>query len=96
MKIRVDTGACPGAIREILFRAAERTGVELTLVANRPVRAPPSRSIRSIVVASGFDVADEEILAGLGPAERNAFADRLDRLLAKCAVRNDADGGANC
>lgn len=49
-------------IKEILFKAAERTGVQLTLVANQPVRVPPSRFITSIQVASGFDVADNEIV----------------------------------
>jgi len=65
MKIWVDADACPGVIKDILFRAAERTGVQLTLVANQPVRIPPSRYIKSIRVASGFDVADNEILKRL-------------------------------
>lgn len=62
MRIWVDADACPAVIRDILFRAAERTRVELTLVANRPVRTPPSRHIRSLQVAPGFDVADNEIV----------------------------------
>jgi len=62
MKIWVDADACPVAVREILFRAAERAAVELTLVANQPIRTPPSRRIRSIQVAAGFDVADNEIV----------------------------------
>lgn len=49
-------------IKEILFKAAERTGIQVTLVANQPVRVPPSRFIRFIQVASGFDVADNEIV----------------------------------
>lgn len=49
-------------IKEILFKAAERTRVRLTLVANQVVRVPPSRFIRSIQVSSGFDVADNEIV----------------------------------
>lgn len=49
-------------IRDILFRAAERTGIDLTLVANQPLRTPPSPHIRSLQVASGFDVADNEIV----------------------------------
>ena len=65
MKIWVDADACPGVIKEILFRAAERTGVKLTLVANQPIRIPPSRCIRFLQVASGFDVADNEILKRL-------------------------------
>lgn len=65
MKIWVDADACPVVIKEILFRAAERTGVMLTLVANRPVRIPPSHSIKFIQVPSGFDVADNEIVRRL-------------------------------
>ncbi len=61
MKIWVDADACPVVIKDILFRAAERTGVHLTLVANQPVPVPPSRLIQSIQVASGFDVADNEL-----------------------------------
>ena len=66
MKIWVDADACPVAIKDILFRAAERTRVELTLVANRSVRIPPSRHIKMLQVTSGFDVADNEIVKRLG------------------------------
>ncbi len=65
MKIWVDADACPVVIKDILFRAAERTGVRLTLVANQPVPVPQSRLIQSIQVASGFDVADNEIVKRL-------------------------------
>ena len=65
MKIWVDADACPVVIKDILFRAAERTGVQLTLVANQPVRIPPSRCIKFLQVASGFDVADNEIVTRL-------------------------------
>ena len=68
MRIWVDADACPNAIKDILFRAAERAGIELTLVANQPVRTPPSRFIRAIQVPAGFDAADdrivEQVLAG--------------------------------
>ncbi len=62
MKIWVDADACPVVIKEILFRAAERTGVQLTLVANQSIRVPPSPNIKMLRVASGFDVADNEIV----------------------------------
>lgn len=62
MKLWVDADACPGAVREILYRAAERTQVMLTLVANQAVRTPPSPWIRSLQVSAGFDVADNEIV----------------------------------
>ena len=66
MKIWIDADACPVVIKEILFKAAERTRVELTLVANRYVRIPPSKRITFLKVASGFDVADNEIVKRLG------------------------------
>lgn len=62
MKIWVDADACPVVIKEILFRAAERTGVQVTLVANQPIGIPPSRNINFIQVSPGFDVADNEIV----------------------------------
>jgi len=62
MKIWVDADACPVVIKDILFRAAERTKVPLALVANQPIRIPPSHNISFIQVASGFDVADNEIV----------------------------------
>jgi len=62
MKIWVDADACPGVIKEILFKAAERTKVHMTLVANQPIRMPPSRWIKMLQVKSGFDVADNEIV----------------------------------
>ena len=69
MKIWVDADACPVAIKEILFRAARRTGIELTLVANQPLRVPPGPNIRSLQVTAGFDVADSEILKRLGAGD---------------------------
>ena len=61
MKIWVDADACPMVIRDILFRAAERTGVKVILVANQPVRVPASAHIEFVQVGPGFDVADNEI-----------------------------------
>ena len=62
MHIYVDADACPKVIKEILFRAAEREQIPLTLVANQPMSTPPSRFIQSLRVTSGFDVADNEIV----------------------------------
>lgn len=62
MAIWVDADACPNVIKDILFRAAERTQTPVTLVANQNIRVPPSRFIRSVRVAAGFDVADNEIV----------------------------------
>ena len=60
-QIWVDADACPGPIKEILFRGAERAQVMVTLVANQMLRTPPTRWVRAIQVAGGFDVADNEI-----------------------------------
>lgn len=62
MQIWVDADACPGVIKDMLFRVADRTGVMVTLVANRALRTPPSRYVKSMVVPQGFDVADREIV----------------------------------
>ena len=61
-QIWVDADACPAAIKEVLFRAAEREQVSVTLVANQWLRTPPSRFVRAIQVPGGFDVADNEIV----------------------------------
>ena len=61
MKIWVDADACPVVIKEILFRAANRAEVPLTLVANQMLRVPPSPWIRAVQVPGGFDVADQRI-----------------------------------
>ena len=65
MKIWVDADACPVVIKDILYRAAERTGVQLTLVANKYLSTPSSRNIKFLQVISGFDVADNEIVKRL-------------------------------
>ena len=75
MNIWVDADACPVVIKEILFRAAERTEVTVTLVANQPISIPPSRFIRFIRVAPGFDVADNEIVKRLSAGDLVITAD---------------------
>lgn len=62
MTIWVDADACPNVIKDILYRAAERMQMPLVLVANQSLRVPPSRFIRTLRVAAGFDVADNEIV----------------------------------
>lgn len=69
MRIWVDADACPAVIREILFRAAQRTGLEMTLVANQAVNVPASGRIRTLQVAAGFDVADNEIVKRLASGD---------------------------
>lgn len=75
MKIWVDGDACPVVIKEILFKAAERTGVQVTLVANRPVRIPSLSCIKFVQVASGLDVADNEIVQRLDAGDLVITAD---------------------
>lgn len=62
MKIWVDADACPVVVKEILFRAADRTGVYTTLVANQFLKTPNSKNIAFLQVMAGFDVADDEIV----------------------------------
>ena len=61
--IWVDADACPKVVRDILCRAAERTGVPVTFVANQPLGLPRSRTVHMMVVPGGFDVADHAIVA---------------------------------
>lgn len=75
MQIWVDADACPKAIKEILFRAAERTQISVTLIANQLLRIPPSRYIKAIQVPSGFDVADNKIVRQLQPGDLVVTAD---------------------
>ncbi|MEX0706969.1 MAG: YaiI/YqxD family protein [Woeseia sp.] len=75
MNIWVDADACPGVIKEILFRAAQRTGTALTLVANHALRVPASRNIRTLQVPAGLDVADNEIVRRLEAGDLVITAD---------------------
>ncbi|HUE09826.1 MAG TPA: YaiI/YqxD family protein [Steroidobacteraceae bacterium] len=73
--IWVDADACPNVIKEILFRAAERTGVAVTLVANQPLRLPRIPSLRALHVSQGFDVADGEIVRQIAAGDLVITAD---------------------
>jgi len=75
MKIWVDADACPVVIKEILFRAAERTKTITTFLANHHIRTPPSPYINFIQVPSGFDVADNEIVKKAVPNDLVITAD---------------------
>ncbi len=75
MHIWVDADACPNPVKEILFRAAQRLGIPLTLIANQPLRTPASPHIRAIQVASGFDKADEHIVHAVRPGDLVITAD---------------------
>jgi len=75
MHIWVDADACPNPVKEILFRAAERLALPLTLVANHTLQTPPSRHIRAIRVEKGFDVADNHIVRQVTPGDLVITAD---------------------
>jgi uncharacterized protein YaiI (UPF0178 family) len=69
VKIWVDADACPVVVKETLYRAADRTGVQLTLVANQPLSTPTSSHINTVQVQQGFDVADDEIVKRCEPGD---------------------------
>ena len=75
MQIWVDADACPGVIKEILFRAAERKQIATVLVANQSMRHPPSPWLRAVQVEKGFDVADNHIVDSVSPGDLVITAD---------------------
>jgi len=75
MNIWVDADACPAVVKDILYRAAERAQVPVTLVANHPLRTRPSRFIRALQVPRGFDAADHEIARRVSPGDLVVTAD---------------------
>jgi hypothetical protein len=75
MKIWVDADACPAVIKDILFRAAQRTKIEMTLVANHTLRIPTAQNIHFLQVSSGFDIADDEIVKRLQAGDLVVTAD---------------------
>lgn len=85
VQIWIDADACPKPIKEILYRAAERMRTGLTLVANQPLRTPPSLYINSVQVAQGFDVADHYIAHHM---ERGDLVITADIPLAASVIEN--------
>ena len=75
MRLWIDADACPNMIKEIVFRAAERLHLETTLVANQPMRLPPSPYIRFEQVPPGFDVADRRIVELMSAGDLVVTAD---------------------
>lgn len=75
MNIWVDADACPVAVKEILFRAAERTEIMVTLIANQYINTPKSSYVKSVQVPQGFDVADNEIVRRLSEGDLVITAD---------------------
>jgi len=75
MQIWVDADACPGQIKELLFRAAKRTRIKVTLVANQPLQTPRSEFIDSLLVPDGMNVADRRIVELVTPGDLVITAD---------------------
>ncbi|MEM7220460.1 MAG: YaiI/YqxD family protein [Pseudomonadota bacterium] len=75
MHIWVDADACPRAIKDVLFRAADRRAIPMTLVANQFLKTPPSRHIDSLIVPGGFDVADDTIVERMATGDLVITAD---------------------
>ncbi|MEN4568058.1 YaiI/YqxD family protein [Pantoea agglomerans] len=75
MFIWVDADACPNVIKEVLYRAADRTATTITFVANQFLRVPPSPYLRTLQVPAGFDVADNEIVRRCQPGDLVITAD---------------------
>ncbi len=75
MQIWVDADACPGAIKELLYRAAKRTQTKVTLVANQAMRTPRSEFIDSLLVPAGMNVADRRIVELVQPDDLVITAD---------------------
>jgi len=75
MQIWVDADACPGTIKELLFRAAQRRKIKVTLVANGSMRTPRSEFIETILVPSGMNIADRRIVELVAPGDLVITAD---------------------
>lgn len=75
MQIWVDADACPIEIKQLLFRAADRTKTKVTLVANQPMRTPRSEFVESLLVSAGMNVADQRIVELVEPGDLVITAD---------------------
>lgn len=75
MRIWVDADACPGEIKDLLYRAAERRQVQVTLVANQPLWTPQSQFISSLCVPGGMNVVDRRIVELVEPEDLVVTAD---------------------
>ena len=94
MKIWVDADACPRAVKEILFRASARLQVPLCLVANKSLAKHQGRLVETLVVAEGFDVADDYIAEHAAPTDLVVTADvpLAARIVAKGGTALDPRG----
>ncbi|HVH33452.1 MAG TPA: YaiI/YqxD family protein [Tahibacter sp.] len=88
MRLWIDADACPNVIKDIVFRAADRVGIETVFVANQLIRTPPSPHIRSLQVPGGLDAADEAIVERVEAGDLVVTADipLADKVIAKGAL----------
>jgi len=75
MQIWIDADACPKVVKEILFRASQRTGIPITMVANQYIPKPSSPLIKAVQVSQGFDEADNYIVDNLAAGDLLITAD---------------------
>lgn len=94
MTIWIDADACPNVIKDIIFRASERTKIKVILVANKPMRVPLNGLVSTIQVPQGFDMADERILKDLSPLDVVITGDIpfADAAITKGAIAIDPRG----
>ncbi len=94
MKIWIDADACPRAVKDILFRASSRLQVPLCLVANRSLARHGGPLVETVVVADGFDVADDYIAEHAAPTDLVVTADvpLAARIVARGGVALDPRG----
>lgn len=68
MKILIDADALPAIAKALLIKTANRTQTTAIFVANYFIKLPPSLYLSMVVVADGFDMADnyiaDNVLAG--------------------------------
>ncbi len=87
MKVWIDADAAPRDVKEIVFRAAKRLGLEAVLVANQRVYVPPGNPfVTAVRVEGGPDVADRHIVEN---AEAGDVAITADIPLAAALVEKE-------
>lgn len=88
MKIWVDADACPGAVKEIIIKAAFKREVETIFVSNKIISLPVSPFLSSVKVGLGADVADDYIAEHAEPKDLAITQDipLASSLIAKGAV----------
>jgi uncharacterized protein YaiI (UPF0178 family) len=94
MQLIIDADACPKAVKEIVFRAAEKAKLALTVVANTKIRVPYNPLFKSVIVPANFNEADDRIVELVSPGDLVITADipLADRVIKKGALALDPRG----